>query len=101
MILLVKKWVSHFEIYGKSDIPKFSFNFHYNEKGFKIIENHVLAIWLKPCITFSCNIRKNATLVYTQQRLSITFVLSNNLHYVDSTCKVVHLVMVLIGMNCC
>jgi hypothetical protein len=41
MILLVKKCASHFEIFGKSDIPNFAFHFHNNEKGFKIIENHV------------------------------------------------------------
>jgi hypothetical protein len=41
MILLVEKWASHFEIFGKSDIQFFAFHFHYKEKGFKIIESHV------------------------------------------------------------
>jgi hypothetical protein len=49
MVLLVKKWASHFEIFGKSDIPKFAFHFHYNEKGFKIIESHVQGI-IRHCI---------------------------------------------------
>jgi phenolic acid decarboxylase len=40
-IKLVSKWVSHFEIFDKSDIPKFSFHFFYNKKGFNIIECHV------------------------------------------------------------
>jgi len=41
MILLVKKWPSHFEVFDKSDIPNFSFHFLYNKKGFKIIERLV------------------------------------------------------------
>jgi hypothetical protein len=60
-----------------------------------------LVIWPKLCITFSCSNRQNATLVNTQQRLTITFVLSNNLHNINSICKVVHQVMVLIRMNYC
>jgi hypothetical protein len=58
-------------------------------------------IWLKLSITSSCNSWENATFFCTQQHLIITFVLSNNLHYIYSTCKVVHLVMVRIGMNYC
>ncbi len=60
-----------------------------------------IAISLKLSITFGCNNWKNMTLVYTQWCLMTTFMLSNSLHYIDSTCKVVHLVMVMIGMNCC
>jgi len=40
-----------------------------------------------------------ATLVYIQQCLRTTFMLSKNLHYINNTYKVVHLVMGLIGMN--
>ncbi len=39
--IMVSKWVSHFEIFDKSDIPNFSFHFLYNKKEFKIIESHV------------------------------------------------------------
>jgi hypothetical protein len=39
--IMVSKWVSHFEIFDKSDIPNFSFHFLYNKKGFEIIECHV------------------------------------------------------------
>jgi hypothetical protein len=41
---------------------------------------------------------KNATLVCTQQCRMTTFMLSNSLHCIYSVCKVVHLVMDLIGM---
>jgi hypothetical protein len=54
----------------------------------------------KLCITFGYSSQKNTALVCIQQHLT-TIVLLNNLHCIDSTCKVVHLVMVLIGMNCC
>jgi hypothetical protein len=37
----VSKWASHLEIFNKSNIPKFSFHFLYNKKGFEIIECHV------------------------------------------------------------
>ncbi len=40
----VSKWASHFEIFDKNDIPKISFHFFYNKKGFKIIECHVQEI---------------------------------------------------------
>lgn len=40
-------------------------------------------------------------LICTQQLLTTTFMLSNNIHYTNNTCKVVHLIMVLIEMNCC
>jgi hypothetical protein len=49
MILLSKKRASHFEILGKSEIPNFAFHFHYNEKGFKIVESHVQGI-IKHCV---------------------------------------------------
>jgi len=55
----------------------------------------------KLCITSSCNNQEITTLVYTQQRLTSMFVLSNNVHYTYNTCKVFHLVMDSIGMNCC
>jgi hypothetical protein len=42
---------------------------------------------------------ENTALVYIQQCLRTTFVLSKNLHYINNTYKVVHLVMGLIGMN--
>jgi hypothetical protein len=60
-----------------------------------------LVILSKLSITFDYNNKEKATLVCTQQCLTITFMLSNNLHYIDNICKVVHLIMVLIGMNCC
>ncbi len=60
-----------------------------------------LVIWPKLCITFGCNSWENMTFVYMQKCLTTTFVLSKNLHCIYNTCKVVHLVMVLIGMNCC
>jgi hypothetical protein len=59
------------------------------------------AILPKLSITFGCNSWENTTLVCTQQHLTTTFMLSNSLHYIDSTCKVVQSIMVLIGMNCC
>ncbi len=59
-----------------------------------------LTILPKLSIIFGYNSNEKAALVCTQQHLTTTFVLSNNLHYRDNTCKVVHLVMVLIGMNC-
>ncbi len=60
-----------------------------------------LIIWLKLCITSNCRSWKTATLICTQQCLTTTFMFSNNLHYIDNIGKVVHLVMVSIGMNCC
>ncbi len=39
--IISSKWASHFAMFDKSDIPNFAFHFHYNEKGFKIIEGHV------------------------------------------------------------
>jgi hypothetical protein len=59
-----------------------------------------LEISSKLSITSSYNSWENVALICTQQQLTITFMFSNNLHNIDSTCKVAHLVMVLIGMNC-
>jgi hypothetical protein len=53
------------------------------------------------CITFDYNSWENMAFIYTQQHPMITFVLSNNLHHIHSTFKVVHLVMDLVRMNCC
>jgi len=33
--------MSHFELFGKSDIPNFAFHFLYNKNGFKIIKCQV------------------------------------------------------------
>jgi hypothetical protein len=47
------------------------------------------------------NNQKNVALVYTQRHSTTMFMFSNNLHFINNTCKVVHLVMDLIRMNCC
>jgi hypothetical protein len=60
-----------------------------------------LVIWHKLCVTSSCNNWGNVPLVYIQQCPTTMFMLSNNLHCINSTCKVVHLIMDLVGMNCC
>jgi hypothetical protein len=60
-----------------------------------------LVIWPKLCITFGCSCWENAKLICTQQCLTITFMILNNLHCINNTCKVVHLVIILIRMNCC
>ncbi len=60
-----------------------------------------LAIWYKLCITSSYSNWENGALVCTQRHSMIMFVLSNNLHCIDNTCKVVHLVMDPKRMNCC
>ncbi len=78
-----------------------SFPFFYRSSMMKRGLTYPFAIWSKLCITFGYNRRGNTTLIYTQRHLMITFMFSNNLHCIDSTCKVVHLVMVLIGMNYC
>jgi hypothetical protein len=78
-----------------------SFPFFYKSSVMKSGLTCPLAIWLKLCITFGYNSWENVTLIYTQQLLAMTFILSNTLHYINSTYKVVHLVMVLIEMNCC
>jgi hypothetical protein len=68
-----------------------------------------LFIWFVEVHLSTCNLAKtvhniwlqqlkNATLVCTQRCQMITFELSNNLHCIDSVCKVVHLVMDMIGM---
>jgi hypothetical protein len=51
--------------------------------------------------TSNCSNWGIVALVNTLQCLTITFELSNNLHYIDNTCEGVHLVMDLIGMNFC
>jgi len=53
----------------------------------------------KLCITFGCNDWGIKALIFTHQRMRITFGLSNNLHCIDNTCKGVQLVMDMIGMN--
>ncbi len=58
-------------------------------------------LWQKLCITSNCNSRENVTLIFTQQHLMTMFMLSNSLHCIDNTCKVVQLVMDPIKMNCC
>ncbi len=78
-----------------------SFPFFYRSSMMMRGLTYPLVIWSKLCITFSCNSWENMTLVCTQQHLMTTFMFSNNLHCIDSTYKVVHLVMVMIGMNYC
>lgn len=60
-----------------------------------------LIIQQKLCITFDCNSWENMALICTQQCSMITFMLSNNLLCIHSICKVVHLVMDFVRMNCC
>jgi hypothetical protein len=78
-----------------------SFPFFYRNSMMKNGLTCPLAIWWKLCITSGCSTWENVALVYTQQRLMTTFMFSNNLHCINNTYKVVHLVMVLVGLNCC
>jgi hypothetical protein len=113
-LLFIQNWNSicnwipsslHFHLYFHLccdilDFVDFSFPFFYRSSMMKSGLTCPLVIWLKLCITFNCSSQENVALVCTQRHMMITFVLSNNLHCIDSTCNVVHLVMVLIGMNC-
>jgi hypothetical protein len=83
------------------DFVDISFPFFYRSLIMKSGLTCPLVIWPKLCITSSCNSRQIATLVSTQQHLTTTLVLSNNLHNINSTCKVVHQGMVLIRLNYC
>jgi hypothetical protein len=94
----------------KVSISIWHFKFRSSFLSFDFVEVQVLmrsgricplVIYHKSCITSSYSNWENAALVYTQWCLMITFMLSNNLHCINITCKVVHLVMDLIGMNCC
>jgi hypothetical protein len=82
------------------DFVNLSFQFFCRNSMMKNGLTYSLAIWPKMCITFGCSSWENTTLIYTQQRLMTTFMLLNNLHCINNVYKVVHLVMVLIGMNC-
>jgi hypothetical protein len=84
-----------------SNFDDISFIFFYRSSMIKNGFTCPLAIWPKLCITTSCNNQENITLVCKQWRLITTFVFSKNLHCIDNICKVVHLVMVMIGMNYC
>ncbi len=86
--------------YDISNFVGISFPFFYKNSVMKSGLTCPLAIWSKLCTTFGCNNRENVALVCTLQRLMTTFTFSNNLHCINNICKVVHLVMVLIGMNC-
>ncbi len=83
------------------DFVDFSFPFLCKSSMMKSGLTCPLAIWSKLCITSGCISQENVALVCIQWYLTTTFVFSNNLHCIDNICKVVHLVMVLIGMNCC
>jgi hypothetical protein len=100
----------------KIEMP-FALEFHVHFTSIFVVTFQILLIFLgqklsdekwvhmptlpKLCITSSCSNWENKAFIYTQRCLITTFVLSKKLHCIDSTCKVVHLVMVLRGMNYC